>query len=155
MEPNFGNVIETVRAPERMYKSKKAVNYLILLVPSLLCTGVAGVLLSQNVKISSVVVWAVCIGFCLIIPALGVWSGSKRAARYAEQVLEIRERGVCGVRPVSAFKSKSFAIPYSELKSADGLKKRLTLRSDSERFFMVVENAEECAAKLRQVGGIH
>ena len=154
-EQNLGDVIYSVRAPEEAIHPKtSAVTNLILLLPSLLAAGFIGLLLSQNSKLSPAVVWGVSIGIGLVIAALTAWVKTRWSARYAEQVLEIREHGVSGVRPISAHKSVRFAIPYSELKSVEYKKDSVWLRTDREAFFLLAENAEEWADKLRQIGNI-
>lgn len=155
MEQDLGDVIDTVRAPAEAINPKTSMaTNLIFLLPSLIAAGFVGLLLHQNGNLSPAVVWGVSLGIGLVIAALTAWVKTRWSVRYAEQVLEIRERGVSGIRPVSAHKSIRFAIPYSELKSVEYKKDSVWLRTDRETFFLFAENAEACAAKLRQIGNI-
>lgn len=154
-EQNLGDVLYIVHAPEEAIKPKTgAATNLILLLPSVVAGGAIGLLMSKNEKMSSAAVWGVSIGIFLVIAGLTAWIQTRWSKRYAEQVLEIRERGISGVHPGGPFKSMRFSIPYTALRRVEGKRDAITVRTDTDFFVMLAEDAEENAAKLRQIGNI-
>lgn len=154
MEQDLGNVIQVVRCPEQATKSKPMgtlilSGLLFIMLPMLVVAFFASSLL-KRARMNPLIAWIVCIAAGILLICFLLWTTKKWLARYAEQVLEIREQGVSGVFPANAFKSKSFAIPYTALKGVTVKKNRLILQSDKGSCNLFVDNAEDVANTLRQ-----
>ena len=157
MDQNLGNLIRTVHAPEKLSTPKPLgqailVNFLTVFLPMLLVGATSGTLL-KAAGVDAWVAWVVCLFFTLVMTALLVWLTGQWTKRYAEETLEIRSNGVCGVAPANAFKSRQFALSYGELQNAVGKKNRLSLIGANTRVNLITDNAESLAAELLQHAG--
>ncbi len=71
--------------------------------------------------------------------------------RHEESHLTLQEKGISGVCPVNAFRSKNFAVTYNEIRDVTVKKDRLTLDTTAGRIVLFAEKADAIAEELRKL----
>lgn len=150
MNTELGSILKTLRSPEKSYAQAPIwKDILFNLIPSAIVAFMMRALLlgagleEFTVNLLFVLVTAFFTFFC-------VFTTRSVKKRCAELFLNIHENGLSGVRLVNAFKTKSFELPFSELKDVTWAKARLILSTSSGKIMMTLDDAEAVAAELKQ-----
>lgn len=153
MHPELGNVLKTVTPPEKITKLAPLwrdilINGLLMAILGFMfgsLMGGAG-LEPPLPFILGAAVTAIFTFFCVYVT---------RASRknYAKTFLTIQEKGVSGESMVNAYKTRSFAVPYEQLRSAVAKNLRLTLNTDAGNYFLFTDQAQAVADELMQRKG--
>ena len=153
MHPELGNGMKTVTPQEKI--TKQAPLWQDILINGALM-AILGFLFGSLMGgaglepplpfVLGAVVTGIFTFFCVFVNR-----SSKK--NYAKTYLTIHERGVSGESMANAFSTKSFALPYAQLRSAVAKNLRLTLNTDGGSFFLFVDNAQALADELMQRKG--
>ncbi len=153
MNPELGAVRKTVRCPAKYSTQAPLWKDILLNIFPMLVLAFFVKALFQGAGMSDA---AAAVIFVLVAGGFTffcVYVTRASRARYAEMCLNIHERGLSGTTLANAFKSRSFAFPYSELKDVSAKKIRLTLRAASGSYNIFADDAEALAAELKQYIG--
>lgn len=134
MEQNLGAVRNTIKCPEKIAAQAPLWRDILLNLIPMLILGFVLRALSLGAGLGNLGANIVFIFFTALFTLFCVYITRLWKKRYAETHLNIHDKGLSGVCPVNAFKSQSFAFPYSDLRVVSGKKNRLTLNTASKRY---------------------
>ncbi len=150
MDMELGKVVKQIRSPEKLTVQAPMWRDILFNLIPMLILGYLELGLLSGAGLSNEAALALSILAVIAFTALCVAVARGWKRRFAEIVLNVHENGLSGTAAGSAFRSKSFAFPWGELKSASGKKNRLTLLTASGSYTLFADNAAELAEELEQ-----
>ena len=150
MDMELGKVEKQIRLPDKLTVQAPMWRDILSNLIPILILGYLELSLFSGAGLTYGAAVAISVLVVVLLTALAVVVTRAWKKRYAEMFLNVQENGLSGVCAGTAFKSKSFAFPYKELKSASGKKNRLTLLTASGNYTLFADNAVELAEELEQ-----
>ena len=148
---DFGSQIKRDSCPEKYWKKG---NFFVDILPVFAASLVVAVLsgdmftggglhIAATIAIEAVVVLA------LTGTMYFITNGQKK--RFAQTYISVCEGGVQGVCPVSGFKCKDFAIPYSQIQKVTAKGDRLTIVSAQGTYIVTVGDAQNTCTLIQRM----